>query len=150
MTHTYYQSYEHIVFSTKNRLRYLHDEVQLEVFPYLATAIRNQGCMCLIVGGAEDHIHLLVRRSGHLLTCDLVKEIKRTSTLWLKQKGGSTADFGWQSGYGGFSVSYSNLDKVMHYIQTQKKHHAKMSWEEEYRLLLEKNGVEYDPRYYLD
>ncbi len=150
MGHTYYQVHEHIVFSTKNRVPYLRDDIQLEVHPYLAVAVRNHGCECLMVGGVQEHIHMLVRKSQLILTGDLVKEIKRTSTIWLKGKGGFTADFAWQSGYGAFGVSYSNIDAVTQYIANQKQHHKDMTWEEEFGLMLKRNGVEYDPRYYLD
>ncbi len=150
MGHTFYSVYEHIVFSTKNRVACLNDNVQSELFPYMAASIRNHSCSCLIVGGHREHVHTLVLKSSVLLTGDLVKEIKRTSSIWIEEKGWGLDFFGWQSGYGSFSVSYSNVEAVKQYIAMQREHHMKMTWEDEFKLLLEKNGVQFDPRYYLD
>jgi len=150
MGHTYYSVYEHIVFSTKHRMRVLSTEIQPELFAYLAGAVKNQGCKTLAVGGELEHVHLLVRKSNTLLTGDLVKEIKRTSSKWMKGKHITLRNFGWQTGYGAFSVSYSKLDDVNEYILKQAEHHAKSTWEEELRALLVKNGIEFDERYYLD
>ena len=150
MGHTYYSVYEHIVFSTKHRMRVLSTEIQPELFAYLAGAVKNQGCKALVVGGELEHVHLLVRKSNTLLTGDLVKEIKRTSSKWIKGKHITLRNFGWQTGYGAFSVSYSKLDDVNEYILKQAEHHAKSTWEEELRALLVKNGIGFDERYYLD
>lgn len=150
MGHTYYAVYVHIVFSTRNRQRILDPKIQAEMFPYLAAAVRNQGCKCLIVGGCEDHVHILAGMSPVLLTADLVKEIKRTSSIWIKGKGSEYRDFGWQAGYGAFSVSYSNIEAVRGYIASQESHHRKMTWEQEIRGLLERHHIEFDERYYLD
>ena len=109
MEHTYYSVYEHIVFSTKHRMRVLSTEIQPELFAYLAGGVKNQGCEVLVVGGELEHVHLLVRKSNTLLTGDLVKEIKRTSSKWMKGKHITLRNFGWQSGYGAFSVSYSRI-----------------------------------------
>jgi REP element-mobilizing transposase RayT len=148
--HSYYVVWEHIAFSTKYREKLLDNAIQKELFPYLAASIRNQGCRCVIVGGHLDHVHLLVGKSGTLLTWQLVKEIKRTSSIWIKTKGPQFSGFRWQVGSGTFGVSYSMIEQVKKYIATQEKHHQEISWEDEYRLLLEKHGVEYDKRYYLD
>ena len=81
---------------------------------------------------------------------DLVKEIKRSSSRWLKTKGDELSDFAWQTGYGAFSVSYSNLDQVKEYIANQEEHHRTMTWDEEYQALLERHGITFDERFYLD
>jgi len=148
MGHTVYSVYEHIVFSTKNRVQLIDDAIQREVFSYLGASINGQGCKCLIAGGHREHVHLLVLKSSILLTDDLVKEIKRTSSIWMKTKG--LAEFNWQSGYGAFSVSYSNIEEVRRYILNQGQHHQNLTWEQEYRKFLEKNGVDFDERYFLD
>ena len=149
MSHTYYAVYEHIAFSTKNRVQVLNEEIQPELFSFLAGAIKKRKCKCLIAGGYLDHVHLLVLKDKNVLTGDLVKEIKRTSSAWLKTKERGLRNFEWQAGYGAFSVGCSMLAKAVQYIKRQKEHHKKMTWEEEFRQILEKHGVEYDERYFL-
>lgn len=136
MANTYYGVYEHIVFSTKNRSRVLTPAICADLFAYLAGTVKNQGCQLIIIGGFRNHIHLLVRKRNTLLTSDLVKELKRTSSSWLKKKGVAYGKFSWQVGYGAFSVSYWDLNKIKAYIKNQEIHHSKMSWEDEYRKLL--------------
>jgi hypothetical protein len=92
---------------------------------------------------------MLVGKASMLPTPELVKEIKRTSSIWIKGKGPQFRGFYWQVGFGGFSVSYSNLDQVRQYILNQENHHREMSWEQEYRLLIEKNGIEFN-EWFLD
>lgn len=147
MTHTYFAVYEHIVFSTKERRDCFTKELQGELFPYFAKAIENRGARAVVVGGHRNHVHLLIGMGKGVLTSDLVREIKRTSSIWLKGKG--VDDFAWQVGYGAFSVSYSNLDQVRAYIANQEEHHRVLTWEEEYRMLLERHGIVFDERFYL-
>jgi REP element-mobilizing transposase RayT len=92
----------------------------------------------------------MARRSNQILTADLMKEIKRSATLWMKSNNHAPAAFRWQEGYGAFSVSYWDVEKIAQYIKNQKEHHKKMSWEDEYRKLLKKHGVEYDEKYLWD
>jgi putative transposase len=147
---TYYSVYEHIVFATKNRIRVFAPEIRKELFAYIAGAIKNQGCEVLIVGGFWDHVHILVHKRATILTSDLVKEIKRTSSRWLKEKGVAYGKFSWQIGYGAFSVSFWDVEKIRTYIREQEKHHQKMGWGDEYRKLLKRHGVAFDERYFLD
>jgi len=107
MGHTYYSVYEHIVFSTKHRTRVLGTETQPELSAYLAGGVKNQRCKALVVGGELEHVYLLVIKSNTLLTGDLVKEVKRTSSKRMKGKHVTLRNFGWQTGYRAFSVSYS-------------------------------------------
>ena len=93
MSHTYYAVYEHIAFSTKNRVPTLIEEIQPELFSYLAGTVKKRNCKCLIVGGYLDHVHLLILKDKMVLTSDLVKEIKRTSSSWLKKKARPLKDF---------------------------------------------------------
>ena len=107
-------------------------------------------CHCLIVGGHHEHIHLLYRKPSGLLTSDMIKELKRQSSLWFKENNHVEPDFHWQSGYGAFSISYWDLDKLNSYIRNQADHHREVTWEEEYRCLLEQHGIKYDERFFLD
>jgi putative transposase len=103
----------------------------------------------ILVGGVEDHVHLLARFGRTITQGDWVKELKRVSNLWLKEEGG-LANFEWQSGYADFSVSQSNLEQVKGYIANQEKHHRKLSFQDEVRALLTKHKIEWDERYIWD
>ena len=102
------------------------------------------------VNGVEDHVHLLVSMSKNVELSELVGDIKRDSSKWIKTKGNSFIKFQWQDGYGAFSVGYTQIDDVKKYIANQKAHHAKISFEDEFRYFLEKYDVEYDERYVWD
>ncbi len=150
MANTYYAVYVHIVFSTKNRERWLSDRVCAELFPYLGGIVTHQKCLPITVGGYTNHVHILTRTRATTLVAEIVKEAKRGSTSWLNEHGVAYGKFSWQIGYGAFSVSYWDLEKVKLYIQNQKEHHKVMSWEEEYKKLLNKHGIDFDERYFLD
>ncbi len=150
MAHSYYAVYEHTVFSSKNRIPFLTSENEEDVFRYLASSLKGQGCCSLAVGGHVEHIHLLYRRPSTLPTPDLLKEVKRQSGISLKENNKLQQDFYWQEGYGAFSISYWDLEKIGGHINKQKMHHEDKSWEKEYRQLLKKHGVEYDERFFLD
>jgi putative transposase len=98
----------------------------------------------------EDHVHLLARHGRTISQADWVKELKRTSSLWIKERDPATTDFAWQSGYGVFSVSASNLEGVRDYIARQAEHHRKWSFQDEFRALLKKHGETWDERYVWD
>ena len=104
-------------------------------------------CPALLVGGVEDHVHILARFGRNLSQADWVKELKRVSNVCRKQKGRDYAGFEWQGGYAVFSVSRSNLERVEKYIARQEKHHRKTSFQDELRALLRKHELEYDERY---
>ncbi|HXU79718.1 MAG TPA: transposase [Methylomirabilota bacterium] len=114
---------------------------------YLGGISKTLECLPIIVGGVEDHVHLLCRFGRTITQADWVKELKRVSNGWLKDQGGDYADFEWQNGYASFSVSQSNLEKVKRYIATQEEHHRKATFQDELRALLRKHGLEFDERY---
>lgn len=143
--------YLHLVFSTKDRQPFLRDkEVRDELHSYLGGVSKQLDCPPVIVGGVEDHVHLLCRFGRSISQADWVKELKRVSNLWLKQKGRDYADFQWQAGYADFSVSQSNLEQVTRYIANQEEHHKKMGFQDELRGLLKKHNQEWDERYVWD
>ena len=107
-------------------------------------------CPPIIVGGVEDHIHLLARQSRTITLSDWVKELKRVTSLWIKEKDAKFKKFAWQAGYGAFSVSQSQMKKVVEYIQQQEKHHRKKDFKTELREFLERHEIEYDERYVWD
>jgi putative transposase len=150
MANSYYAVYEHIVFSTKRREHWLNPEISPELYQYMGGAVNHQGCHSLGVGGTSNHVHLLMRKKSALASADLIKEIKRASSQWLRTKGIAQGKFNWQDGFGAFSISYWDLEKIRAYIVNQDRHHQRMGWEDEIRKLLVKHGIEFDERYVLD
>jgi REP element-mobilizing transposase RayT len=142
--------YIHLVFSTKGRRPSLRDEtIRNSLHQYLGKISKKLQCAPIITGGVEDHVHLLARFSRTITQAEWVKELKRVSNLWLKEKH-SIRDFEWQGGYADFSVSASNLEIVKGYIANQQYHHRKMSFQDELRGLLRRHDVEWDERYVWD
>jgi len=140
----------HLVFSTKNRERILTPAIQTELHPYLAGVLNASGCPSLQVGGIEDHVHLFFGQSRIRTIADIVETLKTSSSKWIKTKGAEFAGFHWQSGYGAFSISQSSAASVVDYIQNQAKHHIKVTFQEEYRRLLERYQIAFDERYVWD
>lgn len=140
----------HIVFSTKFRTPILHESIRGELYQYLAGALRNLKSNAIRIGGTADHVHVLCLLSKNLALAKLVEELKTGSSKWLKTKGTEFHSFHWQNGYGGFSVSESALVAVRRYIERQEEHHRKMTFQDEYRRLLEKYRVPCDERFMWD
>jgi REP element-mobilizing transposase RayT len=145
------QIYVHIVFSTKNREPFLRDPgLRTETHAYLTGVCRNLDSPSLRVGGALDHVHILCTLSRSHTVSDLIRELKRESSKWLKSKDASLATFHWQNGYGIFSVSPAHVGALRAYIAGQEEHHRQVSFQDEFRRLLKKYGVAYDERYVWD
>jgi REP element-mobilizing transposase RayT len=142
------QIYLHLVFSTKQRETLLRDpRVREQTHAYLGGICRNLEFPALIVGGTADHVHLLCRQSKNQAVCDLLRDLKRASSLWIKGQAGDLAGFQWQHGYGAFSVSPSHVEALVGYIRGQEEHHAQVSYQDEIRTLCRKYGLEIDERY---
>ena len=141
----------HLIFSTKNRFPFLVDKnLRAGMHAYLAKMLREQDCETLIVNGVEDHIHALFALSRTHSIASVVKEIKRTSSGWVKELSPKLAEFHWQGGYGAFSVSQSNLQEVIRYIENQEEHHKRVTFQDEYRAFLRAYDIAYDERYVRD
>ena len=141
----------HVVFSTKNREPFLKDaDLRKRLHAYMAGVLQRIGCEPILVGGVEDHVHLLGNLSRTVTIAELVEEAKKSPSKWVKDQGPQYREFFWQSGYGAFSVSQSNVEKVRAYIATQEEHHRKVSFQDEFRALCRKHGVEIDERYAWD
>jgi REP element-mobilizing transposase RayT len=141
----------HTVFSTKDRRPFLRDKaLRDELHHYVGGILLNLECPPHIVGGVEDHVHILCELSR---TCDvaaMIKETKRGSSLWVKTKSTDLQDFAWQSGYGVFSIGFSQMDAVREYIGRQEEHHRKVSFQDEFRSLLRRYETHFDERYVWD
>ena len=141
----------HLVFSTKLRTPWLKDPgLRKELYPYLGGILRdNVDSPSIIINGVEDHVHMLFVLSRKFAPMDVVKEVKTESSKWVKRKSG-IADFTWQSGYGAFSIGESDIPDVKTYIQNQESHHRFVTFQDEFRELCRKHGVELDERYVWD
>ena len=141
----------HLIFSTKDRYPLLSDEtIRRDMHAYLASILKANNCPTLIVGGVSDHVHALFLLSKSHSIADIVHEIKRSSSKWVKRQAANLRKFYWQSGYGAFSVSQSHVEQVERYIRDQEKHHRKKTFQDEFREFLRKYQVEYDERYVWD
>ncbi|HKS42582.1 MAG TPA: IS200/IS605 family transposase [Blastocatellia bacterium] len=140
----------HIIFSTKHRADLIEPEIEGELFAYMAGIVNNNKSKLIIAGGTKNHVHLLVSLGKTISLSELVGDIKRDSSKWLKTKNATFQGFYWQDGYGAFSVGQSQLERVKDYIARQKEKHATRSFEDEVRAFLKKYGVEYDERYIWD
>jgi REP element-mobilizing transposase RayT len=138
----------HLVFSTKDRRPLLRDKAARDALhSYLGGISKQLDCPPILVGGAEDHIHLLARFGRTITQAEWVKELKRVSNIWLKEKGRDYADIEWQGGYADFSVSQSNVEQVKQYIADQEEHHRKVGFQEELRALLRRHEIGWDEKY---
>jgi putative transposase len=141
----------HVVFSTKERRPFLRDAaLREETHHYLGGILKNLECQPIIVGGMEDHVHLLASLSRTHTAAEMVKEAKRGSSLWIKERDAAMRDFCWQNGYGMFSVGFSQIEDVRLYIAQQEQHHRKLSFQDEFRLLLKRYEIPFDERYVWD
>lgn len=142
--------YIHLVFSTKERRPFLRDSaIRDATHSYLGGISKKLGCAPIITGGMEDHVHLVARFGRTNIQAEWVKELKRVSSLWLKQEH-SIRSFGWQGGYASFSVSASKLEQIKRYVERQEQHHRKFNFQDELRALFSKHHVEWDERYVWD
>ena len=143
--------YLHLVFSTKDRRPLLRDPIlRAEMHAWLAASSRKLGCPSILIGGVEDHVHILARHGRTISQADWVKELKRTSSLWIKERDRGASDFAWQAGYGVFSVSAANLEAVRDYVARQEEHHRAPSFQDEFRTLLQSHGETWDEQYVWD
>ena len=143
--------YLRLVFSTKDRRPFLRDRtIRDELHGYLGSISKQLGCPPIRVGGVEDHGHVLARFGRTITQAEWVKELKRVSNLWMKDRGPEYSDFDWQHGYSCFSVSQSNLERVDEYIAKQEEHHREIGFQEGLRALLRRHQIEWDEKYLWD
>ena len=140
----------HIIFSTKDREPWLESDVRPRMHAYLATVCRDLGAELVRVGGVADHVHIVTTLPRTMSQAELIEKIKKVSSKWIKTLAARYRGFFWQRGYGAFSVSPSQLDDVLRYIETQQEHHRTSTFQEEYRALLRKHGLDFDERYVWD
>ena len=141
----------HIVFSTKERRAYLqNEEIRNEMFRMLGYHANEAGCPSARIGGWIDHVHVLCGLARTVTIAQLVEVLKRETSKWIKQRATDLSTFYWQNGYGAFSVSQSNVDQVIEYIDRQPDHHSRMTFQDEFRTLCAKHSIQIDERYVWD
>jgi len=140
----------HLVFSTKNREPFITRAIEPELYPYVASIFRDLKSPTLCISGTFDHLHILFSLARTVKIAELVEEVKTSSSKWIKTKGNEFRNFHWQRGYGAFSIGQSQVKRVKRYILSQKEHHRRISFQDEYRAFLKSYEIEYDERYVWD
>ena len=147
MANTYTALFYHIVFSTKNRAPFIKPEIENRIWEYIGGIARHHKMTAVQVGGIEDHVHALIMAPPTIAPFEIAKHLKAESSKWMHEEFPGLQDFGWQDGYGAFTVSKTNVPSVVNYIQEQRTHHQSQTFQEEYRSFLQRAGVEFDERY---
>ena len=147
MTNTCTQIYLHVVFAVEGRQNLIAPTHNDELQKYITGIVTAQKHKLIAINNMPDHLHLLIGLRPDAALSDLVRDVKAGSSKFVNEKHWLVGRFSWQEGFGAFSYSRSQLGTVIRYIENQPKHHAKKSFREEYLEMLEKFGVEYDPRY---
>jgi putative transposase len=145
MPKTYTNLLTHIIFATKERLPLIDDEIKFRLHAYLGGIVREIGGTAIIVGGVKDHVHLLVSLPPTLALSDVLRIIKTNSSRWMHEQ--NRKDFQWQTGFGAFSVSFGNVEKVKNYIAKQELHHQKTSFRAEFIDFLERSKMDFDEKF---
>lgn len=140
----------HLVFSTKNREPLITDSVRNPLHAYMATVLGNLGCHPVVINSVDDHIHLLFDLARTVAISQAVEDVKKSSSKWIKEQESGSGKFAWQSGYGAFAVSESNVGEVREYITNQQEHHRKKTFKEEYRQFLVRHRIPFDEKYVCD
>jgi REP element-mobilizing transposase RayT len=145
MSHTYVSDLVHCVFSTKERRNLIRPEIQSDLWAFLGGIARKNGFKALVVGGTENHAHVLLSLPATMPLAKAMQLIKGASSHWMNEN--HMQGFAWQEGYGAFTVGISQKADTIAYIQSQPEHHRKRSFEDEFVTFLEKHGVQYDARH---
>ncbi|HEX3582207.1 MAG TPA: IS200/IS605 family transposase [Thermoanaerobaculia bacterium] len=146
MPSTHTSLHYHLIFSTKGRVPSMESNSRPRIHSYLGGVIRGIEAVALDIGGTTDHVHLLIGLKQTHALADVLRILKGDSSKWIHEELG-LIDFAWQEGYGAFTVSKSDVDAVRRYVQAQEEHHRKRTFQEEYRALLERDGIDFDERF---
>ena len=140
----YTQNYYHAVFSTRGRAELITPDLEDRLYPFVGGIVRDLRCTLIAINGTPDHVHLLVRYRADLAHSDLIRHVKARSSKWVHETFPALADFAWQEGYGGFTVSASATDAVAAYVREQKAHHKRFDFKAEFLGLLRRHGIAFD------
>ena len=146
-SNTFTQIYYHVVFAVKYRRSQIPMEKRDELYAYISGIVYRNDCRLMCIGGIGDHIHMLIRMAPTVCIANLVKSIKIATTNYIAGRGYSPFKFHWQEGYGAFTVSANHVAGVREYINNQVEHHLNVSFIDEYKRILGKNDVAFDPQF---
>jgi REP element-mobilizing transposase RayT len=149
MANTFTQIYLHLVFAVQNRISLIQPEWRDELYKYITGIVQNNEHKLIAINGTQNHLHIAVGYKPHQLIPNLLQDIKGYSSKWINDKKFIKGKFTWQAGYGAFSFSHSQMDKVVKYINNQEQHHKKQTFHEEYIKLLENYNILFDQKYIL-
>lgn len=141
MPHSFNRIWIHAIWATKGRIPLITDVIEKKVYQFISVQLREQGCPVRIINGMPDHIHCLFLLSPKKSIADVIKQIKGSSSHFINQNNLIPKKFAWQTGYAAYSVSESVVDKVFQYIKSQKTHHQKKSFQEEYEAFMKLYGL---------
>ena len=144
---TYTEIHIHAVFSVQDRIPLLAKAWRCNLYKYIISIIQKHGHKVLSIGGTDDHVHILLGLRANQSLMSIMQEVKRDSSEWINQNNLVAGNFHWQKGYGAFSHSKSQIRNVAKYIENQETHHAKQSFEEEYKKILDDWGVHYNKKH---
>lgn len=147
MAGTFSQIYIQVVFAVKGRESLILSSWEEELYKYITGIVQNKEQKMLAINGMPDHIHFLIGMKPSCCLSDLVREVKKSSNDFIKDKRFTKLKFQWQEGYGAFSYSHSNFGNVIKYIMNQKEHHKKKSFKEEYLEFLRKFEIDFKDEY---
>ncbi|MDI9584005.1 MAG: transposase [Acidobacteriota bacterium] len=136
----------HIVFGTRNRLPLIAPDIAAPLHGYLAGIVNRLGGKAVLIGGTADHVHILARLGRDRCVADAVRDLKANSTRWIRETYPPHCAFGWQDGYGAFTISYPGVDRVVAYIRGKEEHHRVVSFREEFQSFLRRHDIEFDER----
>jgi putative transposase len=145
---SYRQILFHIVFRTKNGKKTVTQDHVKELYAYIVGIIKNKKCYLYRINGMEDHLHLLCDLHPTIALADFIRDLKSSSSIWLKQSGKFSKFEGWADGYAAFSYAWKDKETIINYIKNQQEHHKKESFEDELRRLLKEHGIEVDENYF--
>ncbi len=150
MANTYTQIYIQTVFAVQGRHYMIQSRTKDELYKYISGIVRNKGQKLLAIGGMPDHIHLFVGMKPDLSVSELMRDVKRASSLFINEEKWFRGHFSWQEGFGAFSYSHEDIDRVVKYVLNQEEHHHRKTFREEYLALLKASEVDYDEKYLFD
>jgi putative transposase len=150
MSHSFVSAIFHCAFSTKGRRNLITPDLQDRLWPYMGGIARENGITAMSIGGVENHVHLLLAISSTITVAQALQLIKGASSKWVHDTFPKHQYFAWQEGYGAFSIGISQVDRTVSYIQSQRDHHKKLTFQDEFRQILKRHGIEYDERYIWD
>ena len=145
---SYRQLLYHLVFRTKDSLPVINQENAGHLYAYITGIIKNKNCHLYRINGVQNHLHILTDLHPSIALADFIREIKVSSSLWMKSGDLFPGFRGWAEGYGSFTCSYMDMGRLIDYVSNQKVHHIKRTFEEEYRNLLLESGVRIDERFF--